>query len=72
MNIIIPSPKMTSEEWYKIHTDLIILDPDGWDRKNYDFSWHQEPITETEFFRRRMWSTCLSNNYDGTKGSKTQ
>lgn len=46
----------TSEEWYK--TALYILkDPDGWDRKNFHYSWFEELITCEEFQRRLMLST---------------
>lgn len=48
----------TSEEWYKsIHGGITILDPDGWDRGNYQFSWYQEKIDRKEFKRRVLLST---------------
>jgi hypothetical protein len=46
----------TSEEWQKECT-VIILDPDGWDRKNYQYSWHEEQITKIEFEKRMVSST---------------
>jgi len=53
-------PKKTSKEWleevpkkYK----LTILDPDGWDRKNFDYSFNQELITKKEFKMRVIHST---------------
>lgn len=49
----------TSEEWSQIHTDMIVYDPDGWDRKNLQFSWYEERITEEEFLQRRMRSSLL-------------
>ena len=52
----------TSEEWYPIlypEKELIIYDPDGWDRKNWTYSWFQELITKDEFVRRAMQSTCI-------------
>lgn len=49
----------TSEEWSKIHNGIIIYDPDGWDRSNYDYSWFEELITEKEYMDRVCRSTCL-------------
>jgi hypothetical protein len=58
----------TSEEWYPIvqkqweefeNKQFIIYDPDGWDRKNYQYSWHEELITEEEFSNRVFQSTCM-------------
>lgn len=48
----------TSEEWQKL-TDTLVLDPDGWDRKgDFNYSWNIELITEAEFNKRMMVSTC--------------
>lgn len=52
--------KLSSNYWYQIlypNEELIILDPDGWDRANYDYSWSQEEITKEEFDRRVSLST---------------
>ncbi len=51
--------KKTSEEWQSIFPDPKVLDPDGWDRKNYDYSWKEEKITLEEYETRRSHSTCL-------------
>jgi hypothetical protein len=49
----------TSEEWQKIAEDyIIVLDPDGWDRKNYQYSWHEELIDLPTFYSRTHTSTC--------------
>ncbi len=48
----------TSEEWQKQFNEIVVLNPDGWDRKNYDYSWYEEKITFTEYNRRRSQSTC--------------
>jgi len=51
-----------SQEWYELvpkKYKLKIFDPDGWDRKNYQFSFHEEKITKEEFKRRLMKSTCF-------------
>jgi len=47
----------TSEEWSKL-CKHVVLDPDGWDRKNFRFSWHEEKITKEEFEKRFCQSTC--------------
>lgn len=53
--------KQTSAKWYeefmKTHKTRI-LDPDGWDRQNFTYSFHEELVTEAEFTIRLMWSTC--------------
>jgi hypothetical protein len=46
----------TSKEWNEIFR-YEILDPDGWDRKNFDFSFNEEKITQEEFSRRVCMST---------------
>jgi hypothetical protein len=48
----------TSEEWSRIYK-VTVLDPDGWDRKNFQYSWHEEKIPVTEFERRLMLSTVM-------------
>lgn len=52
----------TSKEWYENCT-IEILDHDGWDRKNFEYSWCQEMITKKEFERRLMYSTIKFNRY---------
>lgn len=54
--------RKTSEQWYQECCPVIILDPDGWDRENYQYSWYEELITFDEFSRRVMRSTCLPHN----------
>lgn len=50
----------TSEYWHMVyHANLIILDPDGWDRKDYDFSFKSERITHDEFLKRLWGSTVI-------------
>ena len=49
----------TSAEWAMRHREIIILDPDGWDRRP-DFwheSWNVQLINEAEFMRRVNLST---------------
>lgn len=49
----------SSEDWSKECPDIIILDPDGWDRtpEGWDKSWN-ELISREEFNRRVCYSTC--------------
>lgn len=48
--------KLPSSEWIKQY-GYIILDPDGWDRVNFDYSFNQELITKEEFEKRLSYST---------------
>ena len=49
---------MTAEQWLATpyFQNYTVLDPDGWDRKNFDVSWN-EKIDRDEFQRRLMQST---------------
>jgi hypothetical protein len=52
---------MTSAEWYSKqypNKEVEIIDPDGWDRANFDYSWKEEQISLYEFNRRVLASTC--------------
>ncbi len=51
--------KKTSEEWQKLKPSPYVYDPDGWDRKNFQYSWYDELITEQEYVDRVMESTCM-------------
>lgn len=58
--------KLTSEEWKAklfANNEVVIMDPDGWDRsaEGWEYSWYQEKITENEFMMRVMRSTCMYN-----------
>ena len=48
--------KKTSAEWIK-EVGYEVLDPDGWDRTNFDYSWNKEKIPMAEFNRRLSMST---------------
>ncbi len=53
--------KLTSKDWYATlfpNKEVVVLDPDGWDRTNFQFSWFEELITEQQFHLRVMSSTC--------------
>ena len=51
----------TSQEWLELYQKdnpgFEIMDPDGWDRENFEQSWG-EHIPEVIFKRRMMASTC--------------
>jgi len=47
----------TSEEWQKIKTEITVIDPDGWDGTNFQFSWYEELIPEEEYDKRILSST---------------
>ena len=48
----------TSSQWCR-EFECVVVDPDGWDRKNYEYSFEQELITEEEFRKRVSKSTML-------------
>ena len=50
--------KLTSEEWEK-QSNWKVLDLDGWDRKNFNYSWYEELITYDEFMKRLIPSTIM-------------
>ena len=52
----------TSEEWNKITEDYVVLDPDGWDRTDFKYSWFEERITLEEFNMRICASTVFRDN----------
>ena len=51
----------TSEEWQKL-CKAEVLDPDGWDRKNFQFSWYEENISRSEFEKRLVLSTIQAKD----------
>ena len=51
--------KLPSRIWQAIHSEITVLDPDGWDRKNYDYSWNIEEISLREYVKRLFISTTL-------------
>jgi hypothetical protein len=56
--IIIPKEELkSSEEWQNQFPNPKVLDPDGWDRKNYQYSWFEEKITLIEYTSRLSKST---------------
>ncbi len=53
----------TSEVWCKKTNVKLesILDPDGWDREDFEYSFFKEKISLTEFKKRLSYSTRLFN-----------
>lgn len=51
--------KLSADEWLAEpeYEGLIVLDPDGWNRMDFEKSW-AEKITQNEFNSRVMRSTC--------------
>ena len=41
--------KKTPQQWQSLYPYLKVLDPDRWDRENYDYSWYIELITLEEY-----------------------
>lgn len=63
--------KRTSREWQMIKTQHIVIDPDGWDSNNYEFSWNEELISENVYNNRLKFSTIEDNpNYLGVHESE--
>lgn len=63
------NPLRTPSEWERI-LDIKIMDPDGWDRKNFSESWSKE-ITRDEFKLRAMSSSTMAHSQYLTEwGSK--
>lgn len=58
------SELLSSDEWLaRLNIDRkSILDPDGWDRSNFEASW-AEKITRDEFVNRVLKSTCTLTDW---------
>lgn len=54
--------RLDSATWTQV-TGVIVYDPDGWDRQNFQASWG-EKITIAEFRRRAGKSTVDFGTYD--------
>ena len=48
--------------WEENYPGSLVLDPDGWDRSNWQYSWYEELITYEEFLNRVCRSTVLFSN----------
>jgi hypothetical protein len=55
----------TSEEWSELIGSMGVVDPDGWDRQNWAYSWSEEKISAGMYVARCNSSTC---EYPRTRG----
>ena len=56
------SPTNTSDVWLaERYPKLTVVDPDGWDRTDFEFSFYKERINLQEFERRLAQSTVIQN-----------
>ena len=58
------SVEKTSQEWYdelRKTENITIMDPDGWDRTNYKYSFTEELITKEKFNERLSRSSVKGN-----------
>lgn len=54
----------TSAEWQKlVCPKTVIMDPDGWDRSDFEYSFYQEKISYQEF-QNRLCSSTIQMNTD--------
>lgn len=59
-NLKILSRLKTSKQWQaEIYDELVIADPDGWDRIKFEHSFYEQKITQEEFERRLSRSSTL-------------
>lgn len=49
----------TSREWQEIYPDVRIVNPDGWDRSNFEYSWNEELISLEEYENRVRESSIV-------------
>ena len=49
--------KFSSNVWQSLYPATVVHDPDGWDRRNYNYSWYEELITLNEYNKRLNTST---------------
>lgn len=69
-NLKILSRLKTSKQWQtEIYDELVIMDPDGWDRQNLEHSFEVELITLDEFNRRLSLSTTLISTKKANDGN---
>lgn len=56
------NPLKTSSDWSQ-RLGIVVIDADGWDRSNYDYSYHVELISYDEYMVRKS----QSNTFQRTK-----
>lgn len=53
-------PSASWAEELRVNEGIVVLDPDGWDRQNFSYSWYEERITKEEFDKRLRTSTTMN------------
>ena len=61
----------SSKEWQELFPSTLVMDPDGWNRLNFEESWN-EPITLYEYERRVSLSTVQIIGPSDTKKRVTK
>ena len=56
----------TSEEWSQIINNVQVVDPDGWNRSNFQYSWFEEKIPVEEYINRVEKSTIKMRSKENT------
>lgn len=56
----------TSEEWSQIINNVQVVDPDGWNRSNFQYSWFEEKIPVEEYINRVEKSTIKMRSKETT------
>lgn len=52
--------KRTSEEWQNLFPDILVIDPEGWEKtEGWKGQWYREKITLQEYLQRRDESACI-------------
>jgi hypothetical protein len=50
----------TSQEWNRLgDVSITVVDPDGWDRSNFNYSYYEELITFDEYQNRLLNSSLI-------------
>lgn len=69
--------KKTSDEWLGEREGIVLLDPDGWSRKDFEYAFYLEEIAESEFDERlsrstvrRVGDTVVRNYLSGNEGAE--
>lgn len=56
---LLEEKKYSSKIWQRVYNRILVVDPDGWDRKDFNNSWNEQ-IMISEYKRRLGKSTCKS------------
>ena len=53
----VPADHLATSDFWQELSNYRVLDPDGWNRQDFQYSWYEEQITAEEFEHRLMNST---------------